>query len=340
MHCSSSQLSVKSTGCTLTLHRRHLQHKTVRICCSASRPSENSGSAPIRGQTPIGAEYGEGFEVFDTSRSLYHVDVAALNKSLRITGAQRLRHSMKPDEAVGAIFVLDGVLVDTRPLREESWSLLAQENDHPIPDTTRPQMHDLPPEKIIIEVLRWTHDVAVARRLAHRLSEIYAALFTGLDRVKSGVLDWLTALESANVPCAVISEMSRIQVDLVLERLNLHRYFSNSIVSFEDDMETTAQRYLCAAMKLGRPPEQCVAFDASPIGVAASHNVSMKTVALQGLYKGYQLKQADLTCASLDELTVYNLRRLFANKGLEFMDHKKAKDVEGNKKRKNFIATF
>lgn len=79
------------------------------------------------------------------------MDVAALNKSLRITGAQRLRHAMKPDEALGAIFVLEGVLVDIRPLKAESWNLLAQEADHPVP-AMRPHMHDLPPEKLMIDV--------------------------------------------------------------------------------------------------------------------------------------------------------------------------------------------
>jgi hypothetical protein len=35
---------------------------------------------------------------------------------------------------------------------------------------------------------------------------------------------------------------------------------------------------------------------------------------VQGAHKHYQLQQADLTCSSLDELTVYNIRRLFALK--------------------------
>lgn len=58
---------------------------------------------------------------------------------------------MKPDEALGAIFVLEGVLVDIRPLKAESWNLLAQEADHPVP-VMRPHMHDLPPEKLMIDV--------------------------------------------------------------------------------------------------------------------------------------------------------------------------------------------
>lgn len=103
--------------------------------------------------------------------------------------------------------------------------------------------------------------------MAHRLSEFYAELFIGLEEVQVGVHEWLNALENANVPCAVVSGMSRTDVVCVLEQLGLHQYFASSIVSFEDDMETTAQGYLCAAMKLGRPPEQCVAFDTSPIVV-------------------------------------------------------------------------
>ena len=45
---------------------------------------------------------------------------------------------------------------------------------------------------------------------------------------------------------------------------------------------------------------------------------------MQGAHKGWELKQADLTVAGLDELTVYNLRRLFAQRGEEFMDIKTA----------------
>jgi hypothetical protein len=33
---------------------------------------------------------------------------------------------------------------------------------------------------------------------------------------------------------------------------------------------------------------------------------------LRSAYPAYQLKQADVTCGSLNELAVYNLRRLFA----------------------------
>ncbi len=73
-------------------------------------------------------------------------------------------------------------------------------------------------------------------------------------------------------------------------------------------------------MKLHRPPNMCVLLDAAPEGVTAAHNCTMKAIAVPGRFKAYQLTQADLTCPSLGELTVYNIRKLFANRGHEFMD--------------------
>lgn len=39
-----------------------------------------------------------------------------------------------------------------------------------------------------------------------------------------------------------------------------------------------------------------------------------------GSYKVWELKAADLTCSSLNELTIYNIRRLFAADGEGFMN--------------------
>ena len=46
----------------------------------------------------------------------------------------------------------------------------------------------------------------------------------------------------------------------------------------------------------------------------------VQVVAVQGAHKGYHLQAADLTCSAMSELSVYNVRRLFANRGYEAMD--------------------
>ncbi|MED6112464.1 hypothetical protein PIB30_061964 [Stylosanthes scabra] len=71
---------------------------------------------------------------------------------------------------------------------------------------------------------------------------------------------------------------------------------------------------------LDRKPSKCVVFEDDPRGVTAAHNCTMMVVALIGAHPAYDLGQADLAAANFGELSVINLRKLFANKGSTFMD--------------------
>ena len=279
------------------MNGRHLQ---IRLRCLHSKQTRWREAPRIRkplratgreeghvlGGTPaIGAEYGEGFEVYSPAMSFSHIDIDALNKQLRTTGAQRLRHAMKPDEALGAIFALEGVLVDVRPISESAWRLLAAENSFPVPMVMRPQMFDLPPVKVITDVLQWSRDFGSARSLAHRLGQLYTELFLALEEPQLGAIDWLKVLKKTKVPCAVVSQMQRKDVRKVLKQMGLDEFFAAD-VTFEDDMETLANRNLCAAMKLRRPPDHCIVFDYTPAGIVSGHNCTMKVVAVQGHHRG------------------------------------------------------
>ncbi len=74
-------------------------------------------------------------------------------------------------------------------------------------------------------------------------------------------------------------------------------------------------------------------------GITAAHNCTMKAVAVQSPFKAYELKAADLTCASLAELSVYNVRRLFANVGAEFMDLMQQKNSQQTPRRRGTTTT-
>ena len=60
-----------------------------------------------------------------------------------------------------------------------------------------------------------------------------------------------------------------------MERMGIAHFFAVRVTA-EDGMETTSQRFLSAAIKLGRPPSDCVVFESSPGGVTAAHNCTMK----------------------------------------------------------------
>lgn len=295
----------------------------------------NAVSNPER----AGSEYGEGFVQFRTSGERIHLDVDTLNEQMQIQGVQRLRHSMRPDEAFGLIFQFDNVVADTRMLQRRAWRAVAEAEGLPFPSIERPQLYDVRPERAAMDLLMWTRDWKRAQELAWLVATEYARLLLEVATPLDGVEDWLQLMSKTRVPCALVTSMDRHTTDRLLEKLALRNYFT-CLVTADDDMETVSERFLSAAIKLGRPPNSCVVFAACPTSVTAAHNCSMRAVALLGIHKAFNLKNADLTCANMRELTVYNLRRLFSNRGLEHMDLTKKVNGQPPTKRRITHATF
>ncbi|MFS7961047.1 putative HAD superfamily protein [Helianthus anomalus] len=76
-------------------------------------------------------------------------------------------------------------------------------------------------------------------------------------------------------------------------------------------------------LQLDRKPSKCVVFEDDPRGITAAHNCTMMAIALIGAHPAYDLVQADLAVGGFNELSVINLRRLFAHRGSTFMELQK-----------------
>uniref|UniRef100_A0A6N2KYV8 Haloacid dehalogenase-like hydrolase superfamily protein n=1 Tax=Salix viminalis TaxID=40686 RepID=A0A6N2KYV8_SALVM len=284
-------------------------------------------------QEAIGAEYGEGFETFRQD-GLLKVDVDFLNDRLQEGFLHRIRYAMKPDEAYGLVFSWDNVVADTRSIKLNVWKQLAVEEGKEIPEDELAQrlMLYADVDHILHKGLLWETAESEVVRLKLRLSQLYHDNLLGLREPIEGLEEWLDAVSRAHIPCAVVSCLDRINMVGALERMGLKKYFQ-AIVSEEDGMESIAHRFLSAAMKLDRKPSKCVVFEDDPRAIAAAHNCTMMAV-------GYDLVQADLAVASFNELSVINLRRLFANKGSTFMDRQKEIVEKSPPKRKLSVDTI
>ncbi|KAL6533029.1 hypothetical protein OROMI_027141 [Orobanche minor] len=252
----------------------------------------------------IGAEYGEGFELFRPEGPL-KVDVDFLNDKMQ-EGCQRIRYAMKPDEAYGLIFSWDNVV----------------RREIPGDENVQKKLLYAGAGYVLHKVLLWEKADDDIDRLKTRLSELYYENLTKLSKPIEGLKEWLDAVATSRIPCAVVSSLDRKNMVDALERMGLRKFFQ-AIVSEEDGMESIAHRFLSAAVKLDRKPSKCVVFADDPRQITAAHNCTMMAVALIGAHPAYDLGQADLTVASFNELSVINLRRLFAHKGSTFMDLEK-----------------
>ena len=289
-------------------------------------------------ESRIGAEYGEGFLQFRLSGEKTRLDVDTLNEQLRVRGAARIRHSMCPDEAFGLIFDWDDVVADTRAIQRAAWQSVATSQGLKYPSIERGHMFDMRPERVAMHVLQWTSEMKRAQELAWLVATAYAQELRHIERPLPGVVDWLSLMSKTNVPCALVTAMDRGTAAELLEKLGLRNYFG-ALVTADDDMDTIAHRYLSAAIKLNRPPNQCVAFGATPASVAAAHNCTMRAVSVIGIHTAPELRSADLTIGSMAQLSVVNIRRLFANSGSEFMSKSKARIGQGPKLRQLRHAT-
>ena len=83
------------------------------------------------------------------------------------------------------------------------------------------------------------------------------------------------------------------------------RNFFTALVTAEDGMDTTSQRFLSSAIKLGRPPMDCVVFESNPVGITAAHNCSCKVKSwsktMTSMLKGTYCQQ---DAVSLSEVSI------------------------------------
>jgi len=165
--------------------------------------------------------------------------------------------------------------------------------------------------------LSWDGD-RIARlvgRKAIRLEEIER----GASLLFPGAESAIRRLAAA-VPLAIASGALRTEIERVLERTDLARYFG-AVVGAEDTpaSKPAPDPYLRAVSLLGaaigRPlrPAGCVAIEDSRWGLESARLAGLRTVAVTHTYPAAELGQADLVITNLDALDLADLSRISAD---------------------------
>jgi len=250
---------------------------------------------------------------------------------------QRFGGDNAHDEAYGAIFKLEGVIVDFVALEKEAWRRVAETNGNlpaPTEEDAR-QSASVHPEEAADKILLWTivggtnqttkEGIQYEGEFFNALQQVYRESHGAL-RLQRGVQKWLEILKQYKVPCGVFSTRLRYdQVVDVLGRAGVPRdlYFDDTIVSCLDDghvgLNWHEQAYLHAAQKMMRSPDRCAVFVDSPKAVVAAHDVQMKAIAAvnTGGYSQWELKLADLQIQNMEDLSIMSLRRVFSDRDFE-----------------------
>jgi beta-phosphoglucomutase len=212
-------------------------------------------------------------------------------------------------DVLGAIWDMDGTLVDTAELHFRAWQAVCRELGR---DFTREDFAatfgQRNPE-ILAHLFGNIFDRAREQEIGARKEELYRAEARQGVRLLPGVEDLLRGLHEVGFRQAIGSSAPLANLDLILELTGIRRYLQ-AVVGAEQTTrgKPDPQVFLMAAEQLGVEPRRCVVFEDAVAGIEAARNGGMKSVAVRfvGHHPEEKLRQAgaDLVVSSLEAVRV------------------------------------
>lgn len=203
----------------------------------------------------------------------------------------------------GAIFDLDGVIVDTAKYHFLAWRSLAGELGFPFTEADNERLKGVSRMRsldILLEIGGLSFSEAEKLAMAEKKNRLYVEYISQLDESEllPGVRAYLSSLRVRGVAVALGSASKNAA--FILDKLNIAELFDtvvdgNKVSRAKPDPEV----FLTACRELGLKPQDCVVFEDAEAGVAAGKAAGMYVV---GIGRPELLKAADLVISGLHEL--------------------------------------
>jgi HAD superfamily hydrolase (TIGR01509 family) len=175
------------------------------------------------------------------------------------------------------LFDCDGTVADSMPLHYIAWRKALDEYHCPFDEELFYEWGGKPPKDIITDLNRMNGLNIPVELTADRKETYYYALLPQL-KVVPEVLEYIE-LEHGKIPFAVVSGSTRESVINSLTTIGLLDRF-DAIVGAEDYKrgKPAPDAFLLGAERLGIPPQDCLVFEDSDIGIQAATAAGMAWV--------------------------------------------------------------
>ena len=220
---------------------------------------------------------------------------------------------------LGAVFDLDGVLIDSHDQHRDSWFLLAEEIGRPISPEQFKESFGMRNESVIPHVFRWAEegDKVRIQELGDRKESLYRQLLRseGLDPLP-GVVKFLALLRDAGIPCVVGSSTVRKNIEVCLTMTGLEAFFGEHYAGAEDVSrgKPAPDVFLEAARRIHRGPAVSFVVEDAHVGIQAGRSAGMRTIAVTTTHSAETFvgdAEPDLIVDSLEVLSLDSLRPWF-----------------------------
>jgi HAD superfamily hydrolase (TIGR01509 family) len=215
----------------------------------------------------------------------------------------------------GAVFDLDGLLVDSEPLQARSFNQVFEAYGFHLSEA---DFEALVGFETIDNFRHLRRKFAIETPLADlmaRKEAAYHALVRQEMAPCRGAVTLVEALAAHGVPLAVASSSPRVDVRLSLETIGLSRFFP--VVVTANDVPATKPApdlYLRACQGIGLAPARCVAFEDSGTGLQAAVAAGLRCFVVPHKYtRNHDFASAEAVLKSLAEVSVPDLEGLFVH---------------------------
>lgn len=204
----------------------------------------------------------------------------------------------------GAIFDLNGTLVDDLSFHFDAWREFAKRHDVTLDDAFLQSINGLKNEDIFPKILGRAVDRDELRALEDEKEGRYRDLYRPHLAPLRGAEALLDRLHREGVKLAVASSAPPENRALVIDGLGWQTRFDAIVASEGLKGKPAPDIFLAAARELGVEPRECVAFEDAVNGVRAAVAAGMKVVGITSTVDAETLRSAGaaITAAHFDEV--------------------------------------
>lgn len=187
------------------------------------------------------------------------------------------------------IFDLDGVLIHSMPLHVVAWERYLESLGIEVAEVEQ-RMHGKRNAELVRDLIgadlpeQAVFDHGAAKERLFRSMVLEA----GVERYRvPGLLEFLE--RHADIPKAVGSNAEPANIDFVLDRFELRRFFDVAVNGLQVKRpKPFPDIYLEAAAQLHAEPRDCIVFEDSPVGIEAARAAGMKVVGVETTPASFQ----------------------------------------------------
>jgi beta-phosphoglucomutase family hydrolase len=210
------------------------------------------------------------------------------------------------------IFDMDGTLVDNMGYHAEAWLALFDSLGIHLKadDFQRRTAGKTNPEILRIFTGRDLSDAEV-QALSIQKEMFYRDLYRPHLKTIPGLLPFLEKVREHKIPMGLATAAGKENITFVLKGLQLEAFF-NTIVGADDiqNGKPDPEIFLKSANRLNFPPEDCIVFEDSLLGIEAAYRAGMRAVFITTSHLAGELSSHSAVLLSVPDFSVLDLEIL------------------------------